>query len=386
MEHMKTLSLSQQQFSGELFNAIASQSPGENVIVSPLSIFVAIMMALLGSRTETRHEIKNTLHLNKTRVAHHGFQKLYESLKPSMNDETLTIANNIFLDSQAHLQSQYKTDLKTFYDVDPVSCDFSQDAEGGRRTINKWVKSKTHGMIKNLFGKGSIDSTTKAVLVNAVNFKGSWADTFDKNHTTKDSFFNIDGSSATNAIMMNKHDHKVQYGQNEHAKWVKLPYNGDYSATFVLPLDPHDVTEDTMNKLQSYVTSTHDILNKLTTSGVKLTRLAIPKFQVKFQIELKKILKKMGIKKAFERDADFSKMLKDHQVSISSVVHQAVMKVDEHGTEAAAASGVVFSPRSLVLNPVKYDFVANRPFMMIVEHVPSSTIMFMGKIMNVVKN
>jgi serpin B len=126
---------------------------------------------------------------------------------------------------------------------------------------------------------------------------------------------------------------------------------------------------------------TEEQLNELLSLSTKQrVRLMLPKFEMNYSVELSTVLSEMGMPLAFD-DGDFSGMTKQTDIGISNVFHKTFIKVDEQGTEAAAATGVVMTTRSMPMPPI--DFKADHPFVYLIRHQVTNETLFMGRVVSV---
>src|SRR5262249_23648371 len=108
------------------------------------------------------------------------------------------------------------------------------------------------------------------------------------------------------------------------------------------------------------------------------TRVFLPKFKIEWDKELVPVLKAMGMKAAFTGDADFSGMhTAQEKLMITNVIHKAFVAVDEEGTEAAAATAVVFGRASAPVEPKV--FRADRPFLFLIRDNKTNSVLFLGR-------
>jgi serpin B len=362
---------SPQEFSRSLFGEVAASTPS-NVVISPLSIYMVLLMSLLGAHEKTKSEMMQTLRLSDDNV-HSDLSKICNSISKS---KTLKIANSVFFANNIHLRKDFSSMLDYYYDVEPKKCNFN-DSEKCTKRINKWAAKQTKGLIKELIPHGALTPATKLILANAVYFKGRWKKPFDKERTMDRPFTKQDGSKK-NVKMMHRFSTLEEYGEDELAKWVRIPYREDFNAVFILP--KNESTSETMTELVDYL-KTKKMMSDLTTKKMKLEKLIIPRFEISFGIDMSKILRGMGMETAFTNDADFSGFTSDNGLHISSVIHKAFVKVDEKGTEAAAASAIHVIAKSLRIGgPPPLEFVADRPFLFMIEDSASHLPLFHARL------
>jgi serine protease inhibitor len=226
-----------------------------------------------------------------------------------------------------------------------------------------------------LIQPGVLDALTRMVLTNAIYFKGKWALQFDPKMTFDSDFW----TSATDKIkapLMTEHG-EFNYLENEALQAVELPYTGKgVSMIVLLPRQ-----RDGLGGLESKLTSKNlsEWIGAL--KPTKELTVTLPKFKMTSQFELSKELQALGMKDAFDSSgrANFSSMGGEPgYLYLSHVIHKAFVDVNEEGTEAAAATGVVMKARALTKpNPV---FRADHPFVFVIRDNKSGAILFMGRL------
>ena len=211
--------------------------------------------------------------------------------------------------------------------------DFAQAAAASRE-INHWVEQQTNDKIKDLIPPGSLDALTRLVLTNAVYFKGDWVQPFDKQNTREEDF-TVSAQEKVKTPLMHQQT-KMGYAEEETFQALEMPYAGrELSMVVLLPKKADGLPElektITVDKLAA-------LLSKL---RVREVVTYLPKFKLETSFGLKPTLEAMGMKRAFSREADFSGISSAESLYISAVLHKAYVDVNEEGTEAAAATGVV---------------------------------------------
>ena len=265
-------------------------------------------------------------------------------------------------------------------------CDFVNHAVEETDKINKWVENQTNNKIQNLIPE-PLSTNTAMVLVNAIYFLGGWKAPFQTEQTQKGATFRSIQSSNGKVDMMCKYEDNVQYGTNGLYKWISLPYeNHEYEMTFILPTTDA-ITAESENQFNKWF-STKIKEGKLMSQTFKsnwedLATIHIPKFRIEFALELADTLKEAPFNMAnpFSLSADFSRMTTSpNAIFISKVVHKAFIEVNEQGTEAAAATAIEEEDGCMCEDEVETkDFIADRPFIYVLHHKASGSILFIGK-------
>jgi serpin B len=242
--------------------------------------------------------------------------------------------------------------------------------------VNDWVHQQTNGKIKDFLPHGVLNSGTKLALINAIYFNGAWKHEFDKEKTFHGPFYALgDREHKTEVNMMSKTSkHKYYFDQENGCHILELPYTGDeLSMIILLPEELGGIS-----RLEKSLTIEN--LDRWMTLMINTTvSVALPRFKLSQQVELKSVLPKLGIKDLFDaRKADLSGISETSGLFVSHVIHKADVEVNERGSEAAAATGVVMMKRSLDMNEV---FHADHPFIFLIHHHLSGSILFAGKLM-----
>jgi serpin B len=363
-------------FAVDLYRVLASE-PG-NLFCSPLSISTALAMTYAGARTETEAEMAAALHfvLPQDRL-HPAFAELDDRLARLEADGgfTLRTANGLWLERSFPFLGPYLDLVKADYDAEFRAADFVGAAEAARQEINAWTEERTEKKIRDLVPPGAVDPATVLVLVNAIYFKAAWADQFDAG-ATADAPFHVSADRAVTVPMMNRTG-TLAYGENELAQVAELPYSGGVmSMVVILPR-----ARDGLAKLEATLTA--ERLREWTSGlGERRVALSLPRFRLERGFVLNDALGSLGMRRAFDSDADFSGMTPSGGINISRVLHKAFVDVDEHGTEAAAATAVVMMRASAEVPETPVVFRADHPFLFLIRDRATGSILFLGRVVD----
>ncbi len=376
----------QAAFALDLFAQLNTQ-PG-NLFYSPLSIHQALTMAFAGASGDTAAEMAAVLHIggfgNGGADAHPAENVLDLSLShlgdpvvlegdPGAGGDPLSfeVANSMWGSPALAWEQPFLDTLAVNYSAGLKLTDFTADPEAARGAINHWVSQKTNERIPELLGQGTIDAMTRLVLVNAIFFKGSWAEKFEETATKVESF-TLPGDGHVDVPMMHAFS-ETQYAAGEGYQAATIPYVGGRTSMLLIVPEDMETFESTFDAGEYAA-----LLGRM---GQREVDLALPKFEFKFGASLSQPLQALGMAKAFSGDADFSALTHDETLSISDVVHQAFVKVDESGTEAAAATAVVFAGTAAPVDPPAVVH-ADRPFIFLIRDEQTQAILFVGRVEN----
>lgn len=336
--------------------------------VSPLSLQIALGMLLNGAQHETAAEICRTLGYNEGETADiNAWCKLMLEQLPKVDKKTdLTLADAIFYNQKLTLKGPFRDDVTSWYDAQLEALDFSK-TKASADVINKWCDKQTKGMIPHVLD--DVSPTALAYLVNALYFKSEWRKKFPKGNTTNETFTDEAGQKSQ-VKMMKLAGREFSYGETDLCQIVNLPYgNGNFEMTVFLPKSGHTVSELTAEMAQGALPRFF---------GSAEVDLWLPRFETKYHIQLNDILCRMGMPTAFNPvKADFLAMC-DQNSYVDFVQQDAIVKVDEEGTEAAAVT-VIGMEMAAAVPPGKAVFHADHPFLYLITETSTGAVLFAGK-------
>jgi serpin B len=346
-----------------------------NIFLSPYSISTALAMTSAGARGQTEAEMIQTLHLSTLPPAQRhailgALIQRYQADRAEKGYE-LHVADALWLAKGFSILPGFSNIAQTHYAAQTAEVDFHHSSEAAA-TINNWVSAHTNDKIKDLIPASALNDLTCLVLTNAVYFKGDWETPF-QSRVTQDGTFHSPSGDKTVPMMRRQ----GQYGffENDSLSALTLPYaGGDLEMLAMLP-KKLDGINDLENSLDGAMLS--DVSSKIRSREVIVT---LPKFHMESRFDLSSVLKEMGMASAFKSGADFSGIDGKHDLLISGVVHKAYVDVDEKGTEAAGATGIIVGTMAMIGNPPEFN--ADHPFLFLIRDLKNQTILFMGRVSN----
>ncbi len=351
-----------------------------NLFYSPFSISLALAMTYAGARGETERQMADTLSfaLPQDRL-HPAFNALDRHLAGLGKNVPagqgtgfqLSIANSIWGQHDFKFIEQYLDTMAVNYGAGMRLVDYMRAAEEARLLINGWVEDETKDRIKDLIPPGVITPDTRLVLANAIYFKASWLHQFSKQATAPGQFTRLDGSKV-NVPMMHQ-GVRTRYAEVDGVQAVELPYVGNgVSMLLLLP------AEGKFREFEASLDAAR-VKTVVDTLGDYQVTLTLPKFEFESTIGLKEVLKVLGMTAAFDATADFSGMDGKRDLYIQDALHKAFVKVDEEGTEAAAATAIIVGVTSM---PQPATMTLDRPFVFLVRDRSSGTVLFAGRVLD----
>ncbi len=373
----RELSLAEQEviassnlFALELLRKVYDADTAENVFLSPLSVTMALGMALNGADGETYDAMKTTLGypgLSQAEI-NTSYRDLIALLADLDDSVEWVLANSAWSRLGVPFEDAFFTTARDYFDAHVQELDF--DAPGAVDVMNDWVSEKTNGRISSIVER--IDDTDILFLLNAIYFKGSWTTRFDPGRTGPASFMLDPGEEAT--VTMMRGDNAIlavgeledgtrvgelPYGGQAYVMTILLPPDDETLAGFVARLDPQ-LWDDALASL-NYAEDGH---------------VALPRFETTWGASLIPALADMGMGIAFDwTRADFSRLTPVATTHITSMDHKTFLLVNEEGTEAAAATSVGMGAGS-----APPGLQVDRSFVVAIRDRLSGTVLFLGAV------
>lgn len=363
------------KFGFELLKKEAAAHPGENVLVSPLSVSVALGMTANGARNKTLSGMLSALGLKDAADGNasnnQAYANLLAELKGSKLGVKLAIANAIWAQEGFEFNPDFLTTNWKYFKAAVNVSDFG-DPET-LEVINKWANDNTNGKIPSILGE--IDPQVVMYLLNAVYFKGEWSEKFDKTKTSDQPFAAASGSKQ-HPLMFRRGDMRYTESAEDGYQMVALPFGEAkrISLYAILPLETSSVGE-LLAKLDG---------DKFLTACKQLDEsdgvLWLPRFELKYDAELNDSLKALGMADAFDKGADFSGLRSDPpKLYITEVKHKTFARFDEEGGEAAAVTSVGMGFECVQRT---WQMRVDRPFLAVLADETTGAILFAGVVAN----
>jgi serpin B len=355
-----------------------------NIVYSPLSASIALSMTYAGAETTTADAFNTVLGGGiDAEVYHTGINRMLRQLASRVRSDQvapcdvrkieLNIADRVYVDKALSLQPRFLNQLSRHYDIGVHIEDFRNAFEPARLGINDWVAAETRDRIRDLLQPGDLDGWTRLVLVNALYFYGSWASPFVKEATGDKDFHTLAGNTVKAPTM-----HSIgslRYSQGDGFAAVELPYVGQELHMFLVL--PNEGQFETVRDAASadWLKAAIDSVEARNVS------LALPKFEMTVRFKLAQSLAALGLATAFSSmEADFKGITEDEPLWINDVIQKAFIKVDEKGTEAAAATAVSVASGSAAPSEV-VPFNIDRPFLFFVRDLDGA-VLFSGQVVD----
>lgn len=357
-------------FGFKLFREIIDREPNRNIFISPTSVAMALAMADNGAADSTKVAMEKTLELSGLSLEeiNQSYKSLIEMLTGLDPKVRFEIANSVWYREGFPIKEEFLKTNQTFFNAEVAGLDFSSSE--APKIINSWVDKNTNGKIKKIIESISPEMVT--YLINAIYFKGSWTEEFEKKKTSDDEFI-MAGGAKTPCKMMFQEGSYAYYADSV-VQAIDLPYGaGHYSMTVILPQPDVDL-DNLIARIDMAQWNTWQS-NLAKSEG----KIYLPKFKLEYELTLNDVLAAMGMGIAFDRDkANFAKISREGPLWISEVKHKTFVDVNEEGTEAAAVTSIGIALASM--EPSGFVMRVDRPFIFAIRERQSGTILFLGKI------
>jgi serpin B len=365
----ESLARANRSFSFDMLRVLNEEEGELNLFYSPLSISMALSMALNGAKGETRDEMLQALSYQglEMEIINASYAEYQRYLEQNLGTTELYLKNSIWIRTGETLNQEFLDIISNDYLAQLDYLDFSDP--GAAEVMNGWIEEATKGKIKDMLTP-PLPADAVLYLINAIYFKGDWAQQFDEDQTFDADFHNQDGSVSKVEMMNDKRT--VWYMNDENLQAVRLPYEDENSSMIILlPRDNKDIE----NLIEDLDANLFESVRESFWEAEDLI-LQIPKFEMEYGTKnLNQALKNLGMETAFTGDADLSGIREG--LFISRVLHKAFIKVNEKGSEAAAATVVEVLESAAPEDPL--TFRADRPFLFLIYDEEAESILFIGK-------
>lgn len=363
-------------FAFDLLRVLFEAREGPNVFTSPLSASMALGMAMNGAEGATWTQMRDVLGFEPLSEAeiNHGYQDLIALLLELDPGVEFGLGNSLWTHETLTLLPDFVARVRTHFGAEARALDFYDPT--AKDTINAWVADVTRGRIDTLLEE--IPRDVIMYLVNAVYFKGDWRSKFDRGRTTAAPFTTLEGAVRQVPMMAGEVGHRVLFRQD--ATVLELPYGGGaFTAVAVLPPADQPLPEF-LNALDParWDAWMADLAERAEAEDPEKEGILVrfPKFELEWDADLPEPLAALGMVHAFDpHAADFSRLTGGRDLFIQQALQKTFLKVDEEGTEAAAATAIGFGPTSA---PATVEL--DRPFVLAIRERFSGTILFLGVI------
>lgn len=363
-------------FGADLYALLTEQAP--DVVFSPASVASALGMALAGARGQTAVELAAALHLTGPPDAGPtgsgptgaGLPSLLALLPGGAPDASVTLRAPSLLWIQSGLA--LRPEFTALLEASAVEADFAHAPEAARAEINRVIAEQTGGKITGLLPPGVVSVMTRLLITSAIYLKAAWTDSFAESDTTSAPFYPDGQGHPSLTVPMMRAASARSYVRGDGYQAVMLPYRGGLAMAVVLPDGPVAALRE---KLRA-----GGLAGLLAGAARARVRLSLPKFRLQASAELVPVLQRLGVREAFTGDADFSGITGAARLLIDAIVHKAYVEVDEHGTEAAAATGVVFRPTAAFPAVQQVTMTVDRPFLFAIIYVATGLPLFLGQV------
>ncbi|KAK5650368.1 hypothetical protein RI129_001397 [Pyrocoelia pectoralis] len=354
------------KFSASVYKQLSETNEGK-FLVCPMSVETIFALVHAGARGSTASQISEAFHFPKSSQE---IQNIFKQLSPTLThtgNYNLSTANKVYVQYEFKIKDEFKSIATETFNAHVEEIDFTKKATA-IDSINNWVEQQTYEKIKHLLSESDISDLTKAVLINAMYFKGHFVKKFNEFDTEKHPFYM--GKGKTIDVDTMETTSSFKYFESTELKYLQMPFEGgDISLDIILPTDREGLSA-TSDKLEEILREPELTMERV--------HVKLPKFEIETPIKFTEILQKLGVVDIFVESKADLKGISDTELVVTDVIQKAFIQVDESGTTAAAATAVI-SNLALPFIPKPKEskqFIADHPFTFILRH--KYGIMFVG--------
>jgi len=355
------------RFAIDIFKKVANEEEKENLMISPVSLSLALGMAYNGAANKTKTAFEETLNYNTflPNEINNLNKEIIYNLTDNSQGSLFEVANSIWTEKTFPVKEEFIKTNQEFYAAEVESLDFSDS--NSVNSINNWVKTKTRNKIPKIIEE--LSSDLKMILINALYFKSDWKYTFKEEDTKELPFY---GENGTENVQMMHLTNDLSFYESGEFSSVKLPYKNDkFSMTIFLPKE-NNTTSNITNLL-----TIENWQNWNKNYTIIPIDLEMPKFKFSYKKELNNPLSDLGLDIAFSDNANFIG-ISDINLKISYILQKTFIEVDEKGTEAAAVTAIGFTTTSTGSSNKLIRL--NKPFLFAITEKETGSIFFLGKV------
>ncbi|KAM9313868.1 plasminogen activator inhibitor 1 [Pholidichthys leucotaenia] len=360
----------QTDFGLKVFSQLTQHSVDKNVAFSPYGVASVMAMAQLGASGNTHRALTSVMGFS---LRDRGMPRQQRLLQRDVSkEEGVEMTSGVMVERKMSLEKGYRRALAKAFQTQPHQVDFTRPDQAVG-IINAWVSDHTAGAIPEFFTPGSLTDETRLVLLNALHFQGLWKVPFDHKLTQERMFQCANGSSVP--MLMMRLTNRFNYGEFVTANGVdydviEVPYEGDSLSMFLVsPFEPEVPLRALSADLSSQkIQQWRDEMRNVN------RQLALPRFTVNSDVNLKSVLVDMGLGDLFNlATADFTRITSDERLCLSKVLQKVKLEVTEDGTRGAAATAAVMFSRMAV-----EEITLDRPFLFLIQHKHTGAVLFVG--------
>ncbi|XP_006768155.1 PREDICTED: alpha-2-antiplasmin isoform X1 [Myotis davidii] len=359
-EQTRRLAKAMMAFTTDLFSQVAQSSTHPNLVLSPLSVALALSHLALGAQNQTLQRLQKVLHADSGPCLPHLLSRLCQDLGPG----AFRMAARMYLQKGFPIKEDFLEQSERLFGAKPINLLGKKGDD--LANINNWVKEATEGKIEDFLSEMADD--TVLLLLNVIHFQGFWKNKFDPSLTQRGTF-HLDGQFTVPVDMMQARMYPLRWTLLEQPsiQVAHFPFKNNMSFVVIVP------TSFEWNVSQVLANLSWDVLQQ-PLLWERPTKVQLPKLHLKYQLDLVATLSQLGLQELFQ-NPDLSG-ISDESLVVSSVQHQSTLELSEAGVEAAAATSLAMSRMSLS------TFSVNRPFLFFILEDTTSLPLFVGSVRN----
>lgn len=365
-------------FSWELYGQL--RTPEGNLVVSPMTVALALELVLLGAKNQTEKQLRDALHVSSADAALGDWSGLITRLTDPARPLTLRLSNRLYVDETRRLLRPYVESARERLAAQVETVSFSREPEGARSKINADVSAATQRHIEALLPEGAVTADTRVVLTSAVYLDAKWKKPFVPAGTQPSGFY-VSASRSKQVPTMHQYFEALPYFEDDEVQVVELAFEGDEGAALVVLPRKYDGLPAVERSL-----SAAKVEQWRAGLGDLIVDVSLPKAELaaRESLALAPALKALGVTDAFDvHRAELTAIADGPSLCLAEVHHRATLEVTEQGviaTGATAAELIRKGMSNFGVSKTVYQFDANHPFLMVLIDRPTGLVEFIARI------
>jgi serpin B len=344
----------------------------QNLLVSPIGMFITLALLYEGSRGPTRAELAKVLGLEGSQVSlAEGVRALSKSLN-SYSAVTLEVATSLWLQRGFSILPDFRRVATDSYGAQVDTIDFATERDAAVGRINSWADSHTRHLISQAIAADSLGKRTQFLAVDAVYFLGKWAKPFKRSRTMPRTFYTASGAELEVPTMLQKA--LFRYSITPLGQSISLPYaDKDASLLIILPEDQKWFTKPLPENFLDVCTRDMQF---------QTIDFELPKFDLQQGLNWVPSLRRLGLSNALGQGAAFDGITGGSKLKLSAVDQQVRIRVDDEEVTAAATAATEANPGLSTMSDERpiIDFRVNRPFLFALRSERAGAVLLWGRV------
>ncbi|MBR3971665.1 MAG: hypothetical protein IKJ83_02105 [Ruminococcus sp.] len=350
------------EFFVKTIDEFLKDSKGENIVYSPLNVYMALAMIAETTEGDSRQQILDLIGAEDIESLRTQANAMWNANYQDDGVTTSKLASSLWLDRGLEYSEDLLNNLAEYYYASTFNGEMG--SEEYNDALKTWINEQTGNLLREQIADLELSPDTIMTLATTVYFKDQWVNGFSEGNTYREVFHSADGD--VNIPFMHRSDFSGAYYWGENFSATSKALEGRGNMYFIRPDDGVDV-EDLLSDSETMSFIMYDEKYEYKNSKYTKVNMSIPKFDVSSSMDLKEGIENLGVIECFTSAGDFAVFYDseyDNGVYLSEIEHSARVKIDEEGVEAAAVVCATLAGSAMPEDEV--DFVLDKPFIFVI--------------------